>query len=126
MLQELTAMGIHLALDDFGTGYSSLSYLRRFTLHTVKIDRSFIIEIANNRDDAEIVRTIIGMSHALRRRVVAEGVETQDQLAVLRASRCDEIQGYLFSKPLTPDKAADLLHRQPWAESPKESTDKGY
>jgi predicted signal transduction protein with EAL and GGDEF domain len=126
MLQELTGMGIHLALDDFGTGYSSLSYLRRFTLHTVKIDRSFIIEIANNRDDAEIVRTIIGMSHALRRRVVAEGVETQDQLAVLRASRCDEIQGYLFSKPLTPDKAADLLHRQPWAESPKESTDKGY
>jgi diguanylate cyclase (GGDEF)-like protein/PAS domain S-box-containing protein len=126
MLQELADMGIHLALDDFGTGYSSLSYLRRFTLHTVKIDRSFIIEIANNRDDAEIVRTIIGMSHALRRRVVAEGVETQDQLAVLRASRCDEIQGYLFSQPLPAEKVTDLLHRQPWSETPREGADKGY
>ncbi|HLN24021.1 MAG TPA: PAS domain S-box protein, partial [Patescibacteria group bacterium] len=100
VLRRLSDMGIHLAMDDFGTGYSSLSYLKLFPLHTIKIDRSFINDIATDPDDLEIIRTIISMGHSLRRRIVAEGVETEEQRVLLRKLRCDEMQGYLLSPPV--------------------------
>jgi diguanylate cyclase (GGDEF)-like protein/PAS domain S-box-containing protein len=109
-LRALHAVGVRFAIDDFGTGYSSLSYLRRFPLHTLKIDKSFIQDIPADQDDAEIVKTIIAMAHGLRLRVVAEGVETPEQLAFLRAQGCDAIQGYYFSRPLPAEEATRLLH----------------
>jgi len=104
-LRELDEMGIHLAMDDFGTGYSSLSYLKRFPIHTIKIDRSFVADIVTDPDDLQIIRTIITMGHSLRRRIIAEGVETAEQKSVLRRLRCDEIQGFLVSPPVP---AADI------------------
>ena len=109
LLREIAAMGIHLSMDDFGCGYSSLSHLRRLPLDTIKIDRSFVMDVADDEDDAEIVKAIISMGHALRHRVVAEGVETVQQLAALRRMGCDEIQGYLFSPPVTGDELLTLL-----------------
>jgi EAL domain-containing protein (putative c-di-GMP-specific phosphodiesterase class I) len=100
VLRSLSDMGIQLAMDDFGTGYSSLSYLKRFPLHTIKIDRSFVNDIATDPDDREIIRTIITMGHSLRRRIVAEGVETEAQRQLLRKLRCDEMQGFLLSQPV--------------------------
>jgi EAL domain-containing protein (putative c-di-GMP-specific phosphodiesterase class I) len=94
-------MGVKLAIDDFGTGYSSLSYLRQFPVTRLKIDRSFIQDVAINPDDAAITTAIIDMAKALSLKVIAEGVETEAQMAFLRAHRCDQIQGYFFSKPLT-------------------------
>ena len=109
LLREIAAMGVHLSMDDFGCGYSSLSHLRRLPLETIKIDRSFIADVATDPDDAEIVKAIISMGHALRHRVVAEGVETVQQLAALRRMGCDEIQGYLFSPPVTGGELLTLL-----------------
>ncbi len=109
LLREIAAMGIHISMDDFGCGYSSLSHLRRLPLETIKIDRSFINDIASDADDAEIVKAIISMGHALRHRVVAEGVETVQQLAALRRMGCDEIQGYLFSPPVSGEELLTLL-----------------
>jgi predicted signal transduction protein with EAL and GGDEF domain len=109
LLREIAAMGIHLSMDDFGCGYSSLSHLRRLPLDTIKIDRSFVADVATDPDNAEIVRAIISMGHALRHRVVAEGVETVQQLAALRRFGCDEIQGYLYSPPVTGDELLTLL-----------------
>ena len=108
-LRDLHDMGIHMAIDDFGTGYSSLSYLKKFPIDTIKIDRSFVADIATSPDDAEIIRTIINMGQTMNRRVVAEGVETQDQLGLLSSYLCDEIQGYLFSPPLPSDEATRFL-----------------
>ncbi|TAN50096.1 MAG: EAL domain-containing protein [Rhodospirillales bacterium] len=116
LLKDLSAMGIPLAMDDFGTGYSSLSYLKRFPLDTIKIDRSFIKDMTAESDDAEIVRTIITMGHSLRRRIVAEGVETTEQLAVLNDLECDEIQGYLVSPPAQPERIVDMLKNPPGPE----------
>ncbi len=99
-LQRLKAMGTQLALDDFGTGYSSLAYLKRFPFDFVKIDRTFVTDVTDNTDDAAIAIAIIAMSHSLGLRVVAEGVETEQQLAFLRNHRCDEMQGYYFSRPV--------------------------
>ncbi len=99
-LGELHEMGIHMAMDDFGTGYSSLSYLKRFPIDTIKIDRTFVADITTSPDDAEIIRTIISMGHTLNRKVIAEGVENDQQLSLLRDYQCDEIQGYFFSRPL--------------------------
>jgi EAL domain-containing protein (putative c-di-GMP-specific phosphodiesterase class I) len=101
VLKELSAMGVHLSMDDFGTGYSSLSYLKRFPQNTIKIDRSFVNDIAIDPDDLEIVRTIINMGHSLRRRIVAEGVETEAQRQLLHHLRCDEMQGFLLSPPIS-------------------------
>jgi len=100
VLRALKALGVRIAIDDFGTGYSSLSYLKRYPIDTLKIDASFIRDISSNEDDAAIAVTIINMARILKMRVVAEGVETELQLAFLRAHLCDEIQGYLFSEPL--------------------------
>lgn len=105
VLHALADMGIKLAVDDFGTGYSSLSYLRRFPVDTLKIDQSFVKHINSNTDDATIVSAVINMGKSLKKRVIAEGVETPDQYAFLIAQQCDEGQGYFFGRPMT---AADL------------------
>ena len=102
-LQKLHDFGVHISMDDFGTGYSSLSYLKRFPIDTIKIDRSFVNDIDTSIDDAEIIHTIINMGQTLNRKVIAEGVETQEQLDILKQYNCDEIQGYFFSRPLAAD-----------------------
>jgi diguanylate cyclase (GGDEF)-like protein/PAS domain S-box-containing protein len=99
-LNDLKQMGVLISIDDFGTGYSSLSYLKRFPIDKLKIDQSFVRDITTDADDAAIVQTIISMGHGLRLKVIAEGVETAEQLAFLKQRECDEIQGYYFSKPL--------------------------
>ena len=109
ILRELRAMGIGIALDDFGTGHSSLSYLKRLPLTTVKIDQTFIQDAWQGRDNGAIVKAIIAMAHSLGMTVVAEGVERQEQVAFLRTSGCDEIQGFYFSPPLSEVRMRQLL-----------------
>ena len=109
MFHKLKNMGVQLSMDDFGTGYSSFSYLKRFPLDIIKIDRSFIKEISEKNEDAAIVKAIIAMAHTLKLSVVAEGVETEQQLELLRKLGCDEMQGYLLSPPLPPDKALKFM-----------------
>jgi EAL domain-containing protein (putative c-di-GMP-specific phosphodiesterase class I) len=110
-LRELRELGMSVAIDDFGTGYSSLSYLQRFPLSTLKIDRSFIKDLPGDDDAAALTSGIIGLAQRLRMTVVAEGVETVEQLGFLRASHCDQIQGYFLSKPITADEMSDFLAR---------------
>ena len=107
--RQLRALGVRLAIDDFGTGYSSLSYLKRFPVDFVKIDRSFISELEQFGEDAAIVRAIIAMVHSLELQVVAEGVETQAQMDFLKEQHCDEVQGYLISRPVPAEQFAQLL-----------------
>jgi len=109
VLEALKAMGVGLAIDDFGTGYSSLSYLKRFPIDTLKIDQSFLRDVATDADHATIVGAVIGMGKNLRQRVVAEGVESHEQLSFLRAQQCDEGQGFHFSYPLSANDFARLL-----------------
>src|SRR2546427_2573268 len=109
VLQELKRMGVHLAVDDFGTGYSSLSYLRQFPIDVLKIDQSFVRQISDGSNDSAIVRAIIDMGKNLKKRVIAEGIETQEQLALLQSWHCAEGQGYLFSPPVPAAQFAQLL-----------------
>ncbi len=109
MLQNLANLGLRLSIDDFGTGYSSLSYLQALPVRRLKIDRSFIEAITVNPRDAAIVAAVISMGHSLDLEVLAEGVETEEQLAFLQAHNCDEIQGYYFSKPLEADVLAEKV-----------------
>ena len=114
IMDRLTAAGITLSLDDFGTGYSSLSYLKRFPIDTLKIDRSFTTGIPVDTNDCAIASTIISIAQQLKHKVIAEGVETPEQLAFLKDSGCDEVQGYLFSRPLPAQEFEDALV-QNWA-----------
>jgi diguanylate cyclase (GGDEF)-like protein/PAS domain S-box-containing protein len=109
ILQALRDRGVKIAIDDFGTGYSSLSYLRKFPVDALKIDQSFVRQISTAGDDTVIVTAVIGMARSLKLRVVAEGVETLEELEFLRAHRCDEAQGFYFSRPVPPRQFAELL-----------------
>jgi len=109
VLSRLKAMGVKISIDDFGTGFSSLSYLKRLPIDCLKIDQSFVRDATTASDDAALVMAIITLAHNLRLTVVAEGVETEEQLGLLRLLRCDEIQGYLFSKPLAAEALKELL-----------------
>jgi diguanylate cyclase (GGDEF)-like protein len=112
LLQEISRMGVTLAIDDFGTGYSSLSYLKRFPLSTVKIDRAFVKDLALDEDAQALADGIITLAHGLRMKVVAEGVETSEQLACLRARLCDEMQGYWLCKPLPAAEVREFIARR--------------
>ena len=109
VLQALKRMGIHLAVDDFGTGYSSLSYLQQFPIDVLKIDKSFVQRITSDPDGPSIVSAIIDMGKNLKQRVIAEGIETEEQRAFLQAHHCAEGQGYLFSRPLAAAQFEHLL-----------------
>ena len=112
MLSELKELGLSISMDDFGTGYSSLSYLKRFPLDTIKIDRSFINEIHESSDDQEITRAIIAMGQSVKLKTLAEGVETDEQLEILRSYGCDYIQGFFYGKPMTANDMTSYLEKQ--------------
>jgi diguanylate cyclase (GGDEF)-like protein len=108
-IEELKRIGVHISIDDFGTGYSSLSYLKRFRVHTLKIDRSFIRDVTSDEDNAAIVTALIALSQQMKMRSLAEGVETEEQLHFLREKGCNEVQGYIYSKPLPCDEFQTML-----------------
>jgi EAL domain-containing protein (putative c-di-GMP-specific phosphodiesterase class I) len=112
MLSHLKSLGVQLSIDDFGTGYSSLSYLHRLPLDTLKIDRSFVNSVGENGEDSEILQTIVSLAKNLKMRVIAEGIETESQLNILKNLGCDYGQGYLMSKPLPKDAIEELLYQK--------------
>jgi EAL domain-containing protein (putative c-di-GMP-specific phosphodiesterase class I) len=109
VLGAIKSIGVRLAIVDFGTGYSSLSYLKKCPIDSLKIDQSFVRDIVTDTDDATIVSAVITMARSLRQGVIAEGVETLEQVTFLQSHACDEAQGYYFSKPVVPHKFAKLL-----------------
>jgi len=112
LLQQIHALGVQLSIDDFGTGYSSLAYLKRLPVQTLKIDRSFVMDLGLHSDDTGIVTAIIGMAQSLELGLIAEGVETEAQLACLGKLRCDQYQGYYFSKPVPAAQFTQLLQQR--------------
>lgn len=122
-MNMLRAAGIHFSIDDFGTGYSSLSYLKRFPIDTVKIDRSFVIDSTTNKDDQEIIRTIISMAKILNLNAVAEGVETKEQQEFLIRQGCHMMQGYFFGRPMPADKFEEILRKRSTAWEEKDSNE---
>jgi EAL domain-containing protein (putative c-di-GMP-specific phosphodiesterase class I) len=112
ILRRLKALGVRIAMDDFGTGYSSLSYLQSFPFDKIKIDRAFISNVDRNPQSAAIVRAVIGLGRGLDLPVVAEGVETDTQLAFLSREACDEVQGYLVGRPMTIDHYDEIVGRE--------------
>jgi EAL domain-containing protein (putative c-di-GMP-specific phosphodiesterase class I) len=111
MLRQLKDLGISVSIDDFGTGYSSLAYLKRFAIDRLKIDRSFVKDLRSDQHDMEIVKGIITLGHSLGMHVIAEGVETIDQLTLLRRFGCDQWQGYLCGKPVAAESLPELIER---------------
>lgn len=114
ILNEVQSKGIHISVDDFGTGYSSLAHLKRFSVNTLKIDKSFVRDVESNQTDAAITSAIIAMGNSLNLRVIAEGVETEGQYTFLQEAMCDEIQGYLISKPIPPEKVGEFVRAKGW------------
>ena len=110
-INALQALGVSLSVDDFGTGYSSLAYLKRFPISTLKIDRAFIAALNDAPGDDAIVRAVIAMAHSLSLQVVAEGVETEAQLQFLKENGCDDVQGYLISRPIDAEAFTTLLEQ---------------
>ena len=110
-LNQLRALGLRISMDDFGTGYSSFSYLQSFPFDKIKIDRTFIRNIANRDDCKSIVRAVTSMARSLKVKTVAEGVETKEQLDIVRAEGCDQIQGYYFGRPMKIEKALEALQK---------------
>jgi diguanylate cyclase len=106
---ELSRMGINLAIDDFGTGYSSLSHLRKLPIRKLKIDKSFVVGVADDPDSKAIATAIVAMAHSMKLIVVAEGVETEEQREILTSLGCDEIQGYVIRKPLPTEAFEELI-----------------
>ena len=123
-LKAIRAMGVTVAIDDFGTGFSSLSYLARLPVDTLKIDRSFVVDMTLAPEGLALVSTIIGLAHALKLKVVAEGVETEEQSRLLRLLSCDETQGYLFSRPV-PGEIFEARFLAPPAPSSPDQPEEG-
>jgi diguanylate cyclase (GGDEF)-like protein len=119
ILNSFKEMKMHSSIDDFGTGYSSLGYLKRFPVDSLKVDRSFIRDVPADLDDVAITKAIIALAHSLNLKVIAEGVETTEQLDLLRSLKCDQIQGYIFSKPVPAEEFAKLLKAAPFSKARK-------
>ena len=118
VLSQLRQMGAQVAIDDFGTGYSSMSYLKRLPVDVLKVDQSFIADMTDNHDTRAIAKAIINLAHTLNKSVVAEGVETAEQLVLLKRWRCNRVQGYYFSRPLLPERFLELLQERRPASEP--------
>jgi EAL domain-containing protein (putative c-di-GMP-specific phosphodiesterase class I) len=110
-LAQIRELGVHIAIDDFGTGYSSLSYLQKFPVDTLKIDRSFVRDLTASSDGGAIVDAVIALAHSLKLKVVAEGVETDEQMGLLRTKKCDRVQGFLLSRPQPVDRCSRFFDR---------------
>ena len=108
-VRRLKALGVKISVDDFGTGYSSLAYLKRFSVDKLKVDQSFVRDLATDPEDAAIVRAIIQMAHSLKLKTIAEGVENEEQGKLLRDYQCDEVQGYWLARPMPPDELAAYI-----------------
>ena len=108
-LRELKNLGVRISMDDFGTGYSSLNYLKRFPIDTLKLDQSFVRDVTTDNRDAAIVSAVISLAHSLNLQVVAEGVETEEQLAFMSQQRCDRIEGFFFSSPMSTEELEPYL-----------------